>query len=187
MRLFSRTALAAALLAAGASVHATTVTSQATWLADQQWRLSFTISNDSLVDAIEGWTVNFDGALFTGLAAAVVPPGWDPLLFQPDHVLAAPGAFDVLADPGAELQPGDVLGGFSLIVTWLGAGAPGSLPFEVYRLGPDGEVDIVERGRTSVSTVPVPATLLLSVAGIALLAGLRRRQGRASQAMGVPA
>lgn len=188
MRLFSRAALGASLLAAGLSAQATTVTSQATWMVGQQWRLSFSIDNDTLPEPIEGWTVYFDAALFSDIADASAPAGWDPLLWQPEAAFASPGAFDLLADPGAELQPGQALGGFSVLVTWLGVGAPAALPFEVYRLDPDsGEVVLVEGGRTRVAAVPLPATLLLTLAGLALMAGLRQTPHRSNRLAGAAA
>jgi hypothetical protein len=128
----------------------------------------------------EGFTIFFDETLYSDLANPTGPPGWDPQVVQPDLALPDAGFFDALALVNAPAS-----GPFSVDFVWLGAGQPGSQPFDVFGVNPlTGLVTLLESGVTvplqepPPTEIPEPTTMLLLVTGVFGLAVVRRLRRR---------
>ncbi|WP_088280194.1 MYXO-CTERM sorting domain-containing protein [Ideonella sp. A 288] len=167
-----------ALAALSLQVHATVIGSAYTPLGGNQWSVAFEVTNDGAPASIGGFTVYFDEALFSGLSVLDSPAGWDSLVAQPDAALPAAGFLDALVlDDADQLLDGDVLGGFRVAFTYLGAAAPGALPFEIV----DRSFEVRGSGLTVPSVVgsqPVPEPPMAALVAVALagLAWGRRRR-----------
>lgn len=157
---------------------ATTVTYVPTDLGGSRWRYDYTITNDSLGTPLDEFTIFFAVGDFANLAVVEAPPGWDPLVVQPDADLPDDGFFDALAlDAG--LAPGATLAGFAVSVDYLGAGTPGAQAFDVVDPATFATID-------SGTTSPVPLPGGAWLAGAAALAGAsraRRRRARPALTM----
>jgi len=144
-------------------------------LVGSQWQLSLTVANGGSPAQIPGFSVYFDHTLFTNLAAPAAPAGWDPLLFQPLPSISSDGVFDAyVLGPADALLPGQSIGGFSLQFDYLGAGAPGTLPFEFYELDANGGFVPLGSGSVAVQVVPELGTFWLATFGLSALTLLRR-------------
>jgi len=108
---------------------AVTVTFTATPLGGSNWRYDYRVDNDTLAGPIEEFTIYFPPNLYSNLAGGATP-GWDILVIQPDAQIPDDGFYDALT-LGAGIAPGANASGFSVTFSYLGAGAPGSQPFEV--------------------------------------------------------
>ncbi len=168
-------------LAEATTVGATTITYQATDLADlapgeDLWQYEYAVSGHVFVVDQGGFSVFFDPALYASLQDGLATPDWDVLLLQPDSVLPADGLYDALALVGnPSLAP------FSVSFVWLGgpASVPGPQRFEVYQMDLDGNVlPGSEFGQTTPvntpSPIPEPSTLLLLGSGLSLAIARRR-------------
>jgi hypothetical protein len=158
----------------GLSQAALVVQYQATDVADvtpglDTWQYHYIVSGN--LDVGGGFTLVFDESLYSDLA--LLPP-FDPVWFsivtQPDPGLPASGLVSQ-----TNLGPGTAFNGsaFDLQFTWLGAGTPGSQPFDVL----DGNGDFVASGATVLpgAVVPEPGPASLMLAGLlALLVPIRR-------------
>lgn len=170
-------ALAVALAAAlPALSQAAAITTTYTHGAGNSWTAEFTVTNDGAPATLGGFTVYFDYGLFSGLSVTGSPAGWDSVVLQPGVGPGSEldGTFDSqLLDWSQALTAGASATGFALEFTYLGAGAPGVLPFEIY----DQNYEVTFSGEASVNAapaqVPEPATGLLVLAGLAALSGLR--------------
>ena len=135
------------------------------------WQYRYTVSGITF-DADEGFAIFASDTLYQDLVSpGPVNPDWDATVFQPDLVLTSPGWFDALARvAGASLADP-----FVMEFVWLGGPrAPGSQPFEIYRLDDQGALTVIDEGRT-IPGVPEPATvLLLSLAALGVIAWRRR-------------
>jgi hypothetical protein len=141
-----------------------------------RWQYTYVVSGRVFQDD-QGFVVYFDHSLYDNLSVGVAnPPDWDALVEQPIAALLSPGFYDALAlvdDPS-------LLGPFEVSFDWLGAGAPGSQPFEVYELL-SGTLTprAIESGRTRPAAVPEPSFLLLTtIGGVALSIRRARRPMR---------
>lgn len=147
-------------------------------LGGNSWQYNYTIDNTG-TSVLDWFTVFFDVGLFENLLVTASPADWDSLVVQPDPFLPDDGFFDSLVF-GAGVNPGEILGGFSVSFDFLGIGAPGEQFFEF--LGPDFVVladgfTLAAGGPTT--SVPEPGTLALLMAGLILVLvaspGRRRR------------
>jgi len=177
MKLLPRIGLALALAVGSGLSQAAIVSAGFNALGGNLWRVAITVQNDGTPASIPGLTVYFDESLFGNLSNATAPVGWDPLLFQPDTGLSAPGAFDALALGSAfEVMAGQTLSGFGLDVVYLGNGTPGPMAYEIYALDSAFAVVTLGNGTTVAPTaaVPEPMTAWLVALGLAGCAVTRR-------------
>lgn len=174
----SRWLVALCLSAGCLGAAAATVTSTYTQRAGADWSVQFDIRNDSL-PSIAHFTIYFDQGSYTNLVLTGTAPDWDSLLVPPDAGVPADGFLDALAlDAADALAPGAAVGGFSVQFSYLGAGAPGALAFDIV----DADFNVVESGRTQpvyINQVSEPGALALLglAASVALMitAWARRR------------
>jgi hypothetical protein len=133
--------------------------------------------------ANHGFQVLFDPALYASLQLAPPAVGADwvissaqpvprLLLLDPPAVNGSYAAEALVAEPSP-------LTGFSIDFVWLGTGAPGSQPFDIF-IAYHGEYvtnyNQVESGRTTAVPEPASAALLaIGMFGLALRAPLRKR------------
>ncbi len=167
-------AVAATLCAAPTLVSAAQISGQYNPLSGNAWQLSLTVSNDGSLSSIPGFSVYFDSTLFSNLASPLAPATWDPLLLQPIPGIAD-GLFDAYVyDDADALTPGQSIGGFSLTFDYLGSGAPGALPFEIYEIDLAGNFVLLGDGTVTIQAVPEPASLWLTALGLAALPLVRK-------------
>ena len=180
----SRNAVMAVLAAALfflPSAEATTITFVATDLTDVNpgenlWQYDYTVSGRNFLQS-EFFDIYFDPLLFASLTAGPAPNSdWDvTILQQPNPVNIPP--FDVgIFDAFALQNIPSLTGSFSVRFVFLGAGSPGSQPFEVF----DASASLIESSSTSpaVQEIPEPSTtIFLALA----LAAVFRRASRITQ------
>lgn len=155
-------------------------------LGGDDYRYEYTVTNDGSLGAgiaLEWFAILFDPVLYDESSLTIVtadPPAsdWDELILGSGLLIDA--AYDVFALAGGIADGGNVTG-FAVEFTWLGTGAPGAQPFEIYD---PFSFDVIETGstHTTVSAVPEPGTLtLLFISVMAAVAVMRRkRQGIAA-------
>jgi len=164
-------------LASPSVARATVISFEAIDLADVSsgedlWSYRYHLSGTPLgVD--EGFSVFFDGSLYSSLSAGNTPSGWDVLVFQPDPNLPSAGIYDALS-----LTGGLSLSFFEVSFVWHGgATGPGSQFVEFYALDPAGAYGVVSSGVTgAVSQVPEPGSLVLMSGGVTAILVARRRR-----------
>jgi hypothetical protein len=163
--------LAALVIATFPSIsQGTIIHFDATNVAGNQWLYDYSVTNDTLADPIDEFTIFFDLSLYANLGVFSSPGGWDSLVAQPDPSLPDDGFFDSLALV-AGIGTGDTLQGFSVLFDWLGVGAPGAQPWLV--VDPLTLVMLDAGVTTQVVRVSEPGTLTLVLLG--LLVGWRTR------------
>jgi hypothetical protein len=146
------------ILIMGNQVYATTITYDLANLGGNRWEYTYSVANDSLISAIEEFTIYFNLGSYDNLTVGSTPADWDAIRFNPDPDIPDDGAYDALA-LFQGIASGSSLGGFSVSFDWLVAGIPGSQPFDVVNPSPWG---VLDSGWTVPSTpVPEPGTLLL--------------------------
>lgn len=168
------------VLAVGNRSFATTITYHAIDLPDQvagedRWRYNYAVTG-RMFDADQGFSIYFDISLYRDLDISAHPANddWDVLAFQPDENLPADGLYDALA----LVNGASLLNWFTVDFVFLGAGPPGSQPFDINQFDSQGNlVGVLESGFTT--AIPEPGPLTLTLIGLsAFLAGraLMRRQ-----------
>ncbi len=134
-------------------------------LGSGRWQYTYDVTNISLTETIEEFTIWFDFGLYENLAIETPDPpasNWNEIVLQPEMVLQDDGAYDAKA-LGLGIGIGHIVTGFSASFNWLGDGVmPGSQFYEIINPTTYETID-------SGWTIPEPATLLLlALGGLAL-------------------
>ncbi|MBL8200339.1 MAG: hypothetical protein JNK40_05135 [Chromatiales bacterium] len=158
-------------LLATAPAPATTILYAATSQGGSSWRYEYSVINDSLEAPILEFTIYFPLDRYADLVVAGGPPGWDPLVAQPDADLPDDGFYDALALAGG-IAPGATLAGFGVTFSYLGAGAPGSQRFEVIN---PGSLAMLDAGNTALVPLPGSGPGLAAAVLVAAAVRVRRR------------
>lgn len=140
-------------------------------LGGNQWEYNYTLENTG-ADPLEAFSIFFDFRDYENLAVTGSPADWDSIVLQPDLGLPDDGIFDSLSFGGL-LDPGDILGGFSVAFDFLGVGVPGEQFFEFYD---PLDFSVVIDGASEAAVVPEPGTLALMLSGLLFLAFRLRRE-----------
>ena len=153
------------------AVHAQRIEFDARPLAGNVWQLDYTLINTSPSLIFDEVTVYFEFGRFELISAVANPVGWDPLVIQPELSIPADGFYDVLSLTGP-VAFGSTTTGFSITVSFLDAGAPGSQRFELVN---STDFSVVQSGFTVQATaVPEPASLGLAVVGLTIIGAALR-------------
>jgi hypothetical protein len=158
----------------GTQAGALTVTYQAVDLVDtvagaDRWRHDYVLNGD--LGEFEGLSLLFDVASFRALkvAAEPDPTALSSFLEQPSPALSADGIYTISAVRPIAAERLS----FGLSFDWIGRGAPGSQPYELF----NADFNLTGLGRTAPVPEPASASLLvLALSALALL--LRRRRAR---------
>jgi hypothetical protein len=130
-------------------------------LGTGRWQYTYDVTNISLTETIEEFTIWFEFGLYDNLAIETPDPlaiNWSEIVIQPEPVLQDDGAYDARA-LGLGIGVGQIVTGFSVSFDWLGdAVMPGSQFYEI--IDPD-TYEAIDSGYT----IPEPATLLLLALG----------------------
>jgi hypothetical protein len=162
--------LALLLSISALSAQAVTVQSQLQALGGNSYQYNYTITNDDLASGFDEISIFFSNTQYQNLAVTASPFDWDSIVLQPDAFLD--GVFDSLA-LSAPLALGDSVSGFSVSFDWLGAELPGAQIFDVLD---SSSLTVLQSGTSSVTAVPLPASLPLMSAALAGLAFIRQRK-----------
>lgn len=149
-------------------------------LGGNSFRYNYTIANDGSLGAgvpVQLFDIIFDSALYDETSLNIVtadPPAsdWDEAILATGFLVGP--AYDALALAGG-IADGDSVSGFAVEFTWIGAGMPGSQPFEVY--DPD-TFDLLDQGTTRLANanMPEPSTLALLLLPAIAAGALRWRR-----------
>jgi hypothetical protein len=181
MKGIARFGLALALVFTASTARAAEISYTTTDLGGGQWQYDYTVS-DNTFNAFEGFSLFFDPALYTSLSdESTANASWRLSVLQPDPGLPDAGILDAIAL--ADGAP--IVDTFSIRFIFLGAGTPGSQPFELTlweQFDPNDQsadpafIDTLGSGRTTRQSVPEPAVLLLLAGGLAAAARRMRRK-----------
>jgi len=144
---------------------ATQIRYTTTDLGSGRWQYEYEVTNLSLGQILEEFTVWFESDLYENLAVVSVPPTalWRGTVWQPDPILATDGGYNAKnVLEGAGIPEDETLGGFAVSFDWLATGTPDSQFYEVIDFVTS---DVIDSGYT----VPEPATLCLLGLGVVLL------------------
>ncbi|MDH3460830.1 MAG: PEP-CTERM sorting domain-containing protein [Burkholderiaceae bacterium] len=169
LRCVVRGLLCVLMLMAG-SARAVDMTYEASNLANDRWRYSYTLSGRSIdsIAQFAGVTLIFPVASYAGLVLDSVPDAADFVgaLTQPDSALPGDGLLSLTANRVIDAETFH----FSVSFDWLGLSPPGSQPYEIF----DDNFSITGSGETTL--IPEPAAWLLTLAGLAGLVAVGRRR-----------
>ncbi|WP_189408402.1 hypothetical protein [Alteromonas halophila] len=170
-----RTLVITSLFLFAASSKAVIIEYDVTDLGGGSYQYDYTVINDDLVAGVEEFSLFFDYTLFTSLSLDTGPTGWLTYAFNPDLGLPDDGLYGAFIDLASPIALGDMLGGFSVVAQYIGAGMPGSQFFEVYDIG----FNVVAAGNTqraNTADVAEPGALALLLLGLAGLSRAVRRR-----------
>jgi hypothetical protein len=166
-----------AALAFHTTAHATLIDFTAQSVGGNTWRYDYSVTNDTLTDPLEEFTIFFDRNFYSNLQVAASPSGWDSLVVQPDLNIPDHGFFDSLSLMGG-LLPGQTASGFSVLFDWTGTSEPGGQSFSVVDPESFEPIDGGTTRRPNAPppvSVPEPGTLILFALGLLALLGRPRR------------
>ena len=172
------TAVFAATLLATGNASADVINYTLDDLGGGRFQYNYTVDNSAGADIIDNIQIFFALGDYENLEVTASPADWDPLVLQPDPGLPDDGIFDALALV-AGIDPGAVLGGFSVAFDWLLGGTPGDQDFLLF----DFDFNLIGEGTTMLADTPTPvsepAPAALLAVGLLLFgaaAWRRRRQ-----------
>ncbi len=145
---------------------------QTSELGAGRWQYTYDVTNISLTETIEEFTIWFEFGLYENLAIETPNPpanNWNEIVLQPEPVLKDDGAYDAKA-LNLGIGIGETVKGFAVSFDWLGDGVmPGS---QFYEIIDPATYETIDSGWT----IPEPATFILfCLSGAALC---RRRKQR---------
>ncbi|MEW8349263.1 MAG: hypothetical protein AB2687_13220 [Candidatus Thiodiazotropha taylori] len=140
------------------------------------YEYQYTVDNQNLA-SIEEFTIWFDLGLYDNLyITGSHSADWDGVAIQPDPLLPDDGFADWLSF-GAAINPGEILGGFSVVFDWFGSGTPGSQFFEI--IDPVNYASLSSgftQAASNPTSVPEPETWLLMTVGLLIVDSRRLRK-----------
>jgi hypothetical protein len=145
------------LTAIGSGAPKTEIRYQTSELGSGRWQYSYDVTNISLTETIEEFTIWFEFGLYENLAIETPDPpasNWSEIVLQPEPVLQDDGDYDAKA-LGLGIGIGQTVTGFAVSFDWLGDGVmPGP---QFYEIIDPTTYETIDSGWT----IPEPATLLL--------------------------
>lgn len=138
-------------------------------LGSDRWQYTYDVTNISLEEEIEEFTIWFGLGSYGNLAIETLDPpagNWDEIVWQPEEGLGD-GGYDAVAKD-LNIGVGETVSGFAVSFDWLGTGVPGSQFYEIINPVDFTTID-------SGFTVPEPATVvLLCFGGLVVLRKQRK-------------
>ena len=144
-------------------------------LGGSSWEYAYNVVNPTDTLEFDEITIYFEVSTFSSLVILSSPPGWGPLVIQPDPGIPADGYLDVVSPTGF-LREGAPVGSFVVSASYSGVGVPGPQHFELY----DSSTFILQdAGTTALSggglpSIPEPNSCELFAFGIAMLWWLKK-------------
>lgn len=153
-------------------VQATTITYTTQNLSGNTWQYSYTVTNDTLPQPIDEFTIYFGLFVYENLSVVgqAAPLDWDAIAVEPDPALPDDGFYDALA-LNLGIAPGTALGQFQITFDYLANGVPKEQFFEI--VDPTS-LAVLDSGFT-VAAVPLPAAGWLMGSGLLGFLGFASR------------
>ncbi len=142
-------------------------------ITGSEWIHNYTVTNSSLAQGIEEFTIWFDYDKYTSIqdaSDAALDTDWDQLVWQPNGALQIDGGFDALALT-VPIGIAESVSGFAVSFLWTGSGDPSSQYYEI--INPDNPSEVLDSGFTTM--IPEPTSLMLLIGSLACLARKRRK------------
>jgi hypothetical protein len=151
------------------------------WLGGSNWQVAFTLHADGTPVSLSEFTVYFPLGSFDTLSLQASPATWNSVVGQPDPGAVLESGFldGLLPAPAPGLAAGQSQAGWVVNFSYLGAGQPGALHFDI--VDPSDGVTVLSSGVTAL--VPEPSQHTLLVAGavaLGFLCSRRRTTGGAA-------
>lgn len=148
--------------------NATLIEYELSHISGSRYQYEYTITNDSISDGIQWFTIYFDELLYSNLSISSltsVPSDWKLIARNPEPYVSYIGYFDAYSF-GEPISLNESLGGFVVEFDWLSAGLPGEQLFDISDASLLASID---SGFTSSltssdhSAIPEPSTLFITI------------------------
>ena len=167
MKLYSLKLIGSFLLLLSTNLCATTINYTATKTGDR-WQYDYSVSNDTLINTLNEFSVYFDVDMYENLTAMGAPTGWSEAVVQPGAFLGlSDGYYDAFSVAG--IGAAETTGLFSVQFDWL---VDGNLPAEqVFEILDPITFVVIDEGLTlqAQTDVPLPGALWLFISGLLAL------------------